>query len=192
MKTLFLLAGIFFLALAVPASADDGVPPPCTCLERPVEARFRDATAIFTGTVQDIVAQDQVTRGRSGRWTKRLIQADLPVAVTLNVDKAYKGVAADKKDFTLHTSLTQYTCAGYPFKKGESYLVFAYRRGDTGTDSAALYSYPPDTFEVGGLCGGTKEIGKASADMDWMQKTAKKEDNAVERVTDTKEKPHDE
>jgi hypothetical protein len=165
MKTLFVLAGIFFLTFAVPARAGDPPPMPCGCTEKAVSVRFHDADAVFTGTVREIASENTVIRKGSGRWSKRLMQADPPVTVMLDIDKSWKGVPAKKTELTLHTSLTKYTCAGYPFEKGRKYLVFAYRREESQHDDTTLYSYEPGTYEVGGLCGGTKEIEKADDDL---------------------------
>lgn len=169
MKTLFCLFAVFFLAL--PALAEG--PPPCACAERRIVRRFAEAEAVFIGTVRNIAPFDEVTRGGgSGKWNKNLPQADRPVAVTLRVDHAYKG--AEGSAFTLHTSLTQYTCAGHPFVKGGQYLVFAYRRNIGESDTTSLYSFPDGTWEVGGLCGGTKRIEAAAADLKWLETRARR------------------
>lgn len=141
--------------------------PACACAERPIEARYRDATAVFTGTVKSIRPDEAILGAIAGggTWNKRRPQADAPVVVDLEVDRMYKGKAQKDNMFVLHTSLTEYTCSGHPFVEGKGYLVFAYVQDEAWEDRTSLYTFPSGTFEVGGLCGGTKDISKAGADL---------------------------
>ena len=130
-----------------------------------------DADAVFTGTVRDIVpAQDPIKKS-GGRWARRLPQADKPILVTLDVDTSYKG-AEKGKPFQLHTSMAHYTCVGYPFKKGQGYLVYAYLHDAEREDRPSLYDYPPGTYDVAGLCGGTTEIEKAGEELNKLKALA--------------------
>lgn len=184
MKTTLPILALALLLAAFPARADDAPVSACSCTPRAFAARFQGASAVFTGTVREIEVQDKLTKKGNGRWSKTLMQADPPVTVTLDILTPYKGVG-QKKTFTLNTSLTKYTCSGYPFTEGRDYLVFAYRRDDPGTESTSLYGFPPDTYEVGGLCGGTKEIEKAADDLARM----KPEDVAAEAALEKEAPP---
>lgn len=85
--------------------------------------------------------------------------------------------AAAQKTFVLRTSRMKYTCSGYPFNEGERYLVFAYHRQPGGrSDPTDLYGFPQDTYGVGGLCGGTKEVAKAAADLARLKDVAPEEE----------------
>lgn len=161
---------MIFLAASPVNAAKDNPFPACACAERPFSARQRDATAIFTGTVTEILPDQEILDApKGGTWNKRTPQADIPVRVTLAIDKVYKGVAEADKDFILHTSLTEYTCAGHPFEAGKGYLVFAYVQDAKREDRTSIYSFPSGSYEVGGLCGGTKELLDAREDIGQLE-----------------------
>ena len=71
----------------------------------------------------------------------------------------------EKSSFTLHTSLQNLTCMGYPFKKGVEYLVYAYERRVDASEPWSLYNFPSETYGVGSLCGGTAEYRKAKEEI---------------------------
>lgn len=120
----------------------------CFCTPREPDVRWQSADAVFEGTVTEIKAIEKMTSA---------YDFDPPVKVTLQVDQPYKG--ADKNsDFVISTSLTRFTCAGYPFEKDAQYLVYAYQRKEGIRHSTAIYNFPFGSYDVGGLCGGTKEL----------------------------------
>lgn len=151
MRTFFVLAVLFLLS--APALAAEA--PACQCTEKALDQRIAAADAVFAGAVVEI---------RESKDFRRFPKADPPVVVTLKVDEAYKGVKG-KESFQLHTSLTRHTCTGHPFEVGKMYLVFAYKRADMAHDFTALYRFPAGTYDVGGLCGGTKLFEKAGQDL---------------------------
>jgi hypothetical protein len=146
---------LFLASLApAPARAEDPPLPACACTEKSFDVRYDHADAIFAGTVTGIAPVRAFARNG---------QSDPPVEVTFAVDEAYKGLGG-AKTFTLHTSLANKTCTGYPFRKGAQYLVFAYRRGDFEYRPESLYRFPEGTYDVEGLCGGTKAFSTAAAE----------------------------
>lgn len=107
----------------------------CSCVgPRDVPSSVASADAVFTGRV---VRVRNVTHG--GRQLRR---------VTLRVDRAWKGV--DSRTVVVITGSGGGDC-GFPFRRRESYLVFAGERTDglLGT----------------GLCGRTAELSRAAADI---------------------------
>ncbi len=138
------------LLIPLPALAKDPRPEAaCVCAPRPLDARWKDATNIFTGTVRSIdVIKIQVQRGN----------VDLPVKVAVAIDEVYKGEVKKGEAFELQTNLTRETCTGHPFVQGHRYLVYAYRRDEEYVEDWSLYPLPSGTFDVGGLCGGTKDM----------------------------------
>lgn len=162
-KIIFLLCLGTLLLFAEGACAQDGTQK-CNCTPKTLEARRNDADAVFLGTVKNIeVVEKFVQYGTD----------DLPVTVTFLVDDGYKG-AETGKTFTLHTSLTRETCTGHPFVKWKKYLVFAYARKEETYETWSLYNFPSGTFDVGGLCGGTKLITdpRAAQDVKILQNRA--------------------
>ncbi|MDD9901571.1 MAG: hypothetical protein OXT65_11365 [Alphaproteobacteria bacterium] len=153
----------FCMFFPLPASGQ--APTPCACTEKSFDIRWQQADAVLTATVTDITTLPKYNR--TG-------QKDLPVAVTFDIQTPFKGVDDDKKTFTLHTSLTRHTCTGHPFEKGGTYLVFAYEREDFTWMPESLYRFPDGTFDVGGLCGGTKALDTARDDLAAIKAKLKK------------------
>lgn len=145
---------VLCLAWASPALAQK-----CACTEADLQSRYATADAIFTGTVSDIhTIEKYVEYGNK----------DLPVEVTIEVDESFKKAQAGKP-FVLKTSLTRDTCTGHPFEKGKRYLVFAYMRRAETFEYWSLYLFPSGTYDVGGLCGGTKLFDDAQSAQDIAQ-----------------------
>ena len=102
------------LILAFPGRADA-----CSCLAYPAddtkaaEMAYPKADAVFSGQVQAIKS------GLPG--LTRFKQ------VTFEVHRAWKGVD-DDLDVVVRTAADSAAC-GFPFRKGETYLVFAFRGG---------------------------------------------------------------
>lgn len=168
MKTHLLRTALtLFLAFPAPAWAAG---PLCACAEEPFEDRLAEADAIFTGTVLSVTptrAFGQRTPAAAGY--KPGGEADPPVVVDLKIDEAFKGIYADQTTFHLHTSLAHYTCAGYPFEKGGKYLIFAYERQLARPSKLSLYQFKAGTYDVGGLCGGTKPAKTAAAEIEALR-----------------------
>lgn len=155
-------AALFLLLLSSPAFSASQTAEKCTCTENTFDNRWNGAEAVFAGTVQKVeIVEKHVQYGNK----------DVPIEVSLYVDEAYKGAKTGGK-FTLHTSLTHETCTGHPFRRGERYLIFAYLRREDTYELWSLYNFPSGTYDVGGLCGGTKEASDlgARADMKEIEK----------------------
>jgi hypothetical protein len=84
----------------------------CDCVSPPVDKAFEKAAAVFVGTVQQV---------------KREEQSAINI-VTLTVEQAWKGIAADQKTVTVQTASSGKAC-GYEFQEKVSYLVYAYGEG---------------------------------------------------------------
>jgi len=102
---------------------------------------FTSSSYVFTGEVTDIDKNDATSfRG---------------LEVTLKVEKVWKG--EPKEIIKVHTAGSTAAC-GYPFKKGETYLVYAV------SDEA-------DPIRVS-LCSRTAPVGRAKEDLDSLGKPA--------------------
>lgn len=157
------------LVLGLSGHALAAEPPRCVCTPDSFENRWAVADAVFTGTVTGIrVIEERVEYGAR----------DLPVEVTLQVNAPYKN-AAEETPFVLMTSLTRDTCTGHPFAEGEKYLVFAYMRKAETYELWSRYNFPSGTYDVGGLCGGTKAFSDPATGED-LKKIAREIDAAEE------------
>ena len=101
MKKLLMIAGVV-LAAKLTTQA-------CDCVSPPVDKAFEKAAAVFAGTVQDV---------RDDR------QSGVKI-VTLTVEQAWKGLAADQKTVMVETASSGKHC-GYEFQEKINYLVYAY------------------------------------------------------------------
>jgi len=142
---------IFFsllcLCLASPAM-ESQISTKCQCMPQPLEKRWLDAEAVFTGTVTGIdTVEEQMQRGN----------ADLPVKVTIHVDEGFKGLEKDST-FLIYSNLRHDTCMGGDFVKGKSYLFYAYMRKPEVYELWSMYDFPSGTYDVGGLCGGMRQM----------------------------------
>lgn len=154
----------FLIVLSALIAAPAAAKPPCTCAESSFDNRFDRADVIFTGTVSSIEKLDS--------FVKPYV-ADIPVKVTLDINTTFKGLD-DEKTFTLMTNLTRDTCTGHPFVAGEKYLVFSYRRKEGVFEHWSMYNFSNGTYDVGGLCGGTKKISDAKDDLEQLKKKLEK------------------
>lgn len=141
-----LLPALFLLlAFALPAEAAQQRTK-CSCMADTLEKRWEKSGAVFTGTVSE--AAEVKEWGQRGN-------ADLPLIVTVKVDQGYKGVEKGNT-FKFHTNKSVNTCMGADFEVGKSYLFFAYQRVPDVYERWSLYDFPSGTYDVGGLCGGTR------------------------------------
>ena len=124
MKTL-----ILFSIVGAPALA-------CLCPTPKVAKSAAAAGTIFTAKVQT------VTKDRSGIW----------LDVTVVPDRVYKGIAKAGESLSIQTASLESSC-GYPFKTGESYLIYATERNGHLTT---------------GLCSGDKKMSDAASDLAWL------------------------
>lgn len=131
----------------------------CYCTAPSFASRWKQADAVFTGTVTQI------------QTIRKYAVADLeytPVTVTLTIDKSYKGADKDEA-FVLTTSMTKENCNGFPFQQGQGYLVFAYRQKEGHHDATSSFVFPEGTYNIGGLCGGIKKITEAAEDLENLE-----------------------
>ena len=105
MKKLLVVVGMM-LAAKLPAQACDCAPPP------PADKAVAGAAAVFVGTVQQVKRDEQSTVN----------------IVTLTVEQAWKGIAADQKTVTVRTCING-ACCGYGFQEKVGYLVYAHSEG---------------------------------------------------------------
>ncbi|TVQ84234.1 MAG: hypothetical protein EA357_04015 [Micavibrio sp.] len=172
----FLFALVLFLLVASDKEAQA-----CRCVPASFDSRWRGADTIFIGTVKEIEILhrylrntyedrpakvvfdvDAYYKGGSGEATEfrldePLIFSNAQGEQTI-LEYGYKRIPQEghaDAEFFLHTSLQNMTCMGYPFREGETYLVFAYLRVRGEAARWSLYHYPSGTYGVGGLCGGT-------------------------------------
>lgn len=87
----------------------------CSCIQLPAEHSFEDAALVFSGVVENIEASSDPA------WRER--------RVTLRVMQWWKGEQLERT-IEVHTGLGGGDC-GYPFERGQSYLVFASRANGT-------------------------------------------------------------
>jgi hypothetical protein len=140
------LAAVCVLTLFMAGAALAAEKLSCACTAAEFNTRVQNADRIFLGTVTKIfIPEDLIQPGRK----------DPPAIVTFRVSEGYKDADAGRTA-TLHTSLTRTTCAGHDFALGEEYLVFAYRRRASTYEHWSLYDFKTGTYDVGGLCGGTR------------------------------------
>jgi hypothetical protein len=143
----------------------------CTCSPDPFENRWKAADAVFQGTVVKIKDLPEYVRKNNAH--------DRPVRVIVRVDEKFKGPETTKNGggFELQTSLTQDTCTGHPFVEGKSYLIYAYQRDSGKFEAWSLYGMPAGTYDVGGLCGGTKIMTneQTAPEIEQIRKTLEEE-----------------
>lgn len=111
----------------------------CSCVgPREVPAALESAKAVFAGTV--VAIRDTTVQTQHGPWSQRV--------VTLRVDRTWKGV--ESETVVVLTGWGGGDC-GFPFERGESYLVYANGR--------------PGELLGTGICGRTAELSRAAADL---------------------------
>ena len=108
-KPLAYALSLFVILFAWPARAIA-----CSC-DRPSAKDAVEASLLaFRGTVAKVEYLDPDTP-----------QTEPRIIVTFSVSRVWKGPA--RREVVLHTIYNKYLCEGYYFKKGNEYLVFAYR-----------------------------------------------------------------
>jgi hypothetical protein len=106
-----------------------------------------NVAAVFLGTVDSIEPPYNVFTGAP--WTS---PTPFETEVTLSVQEAFKGV--DSKKVLVRTPDVGMNC-GFPFKKGEQYLVYAYKLDDQ------LHTT---------ICNRTRPAGSATEDLGYLRK----------------------
>jgi hypothetical protein len=122
--------------------------PPCECSPSGYPSQeLKESAAVFLGRVSAIRYTD------STLLKEEIISSSDRIIVSFDVLKTWKG---DKKTtLNVETGVTTKTC-GYPFKVGESYLVYTfYQIG--GSDSTTLLT---------SLCSRTRPLAAAAEDIE--------------------------
>jgi hypothetical protein len=144
-----LAAGFALLALF----AGYGTAHACSCLAFPADEAeaaamaYPQADAVFVGRVTDIKS------GVPGMSRFRQVYFD--------VDKAWKGVT-DDSGVVVRTAANSAAC-GYPFNRGETYLVFAFRNPKDGSLSTNLCTLNRPAARASGLMRELDELAAAEA-----------------------------
>jgi len=122
--------------------------PPCDCSPSgyPIQ-EMNESAAVFIGRVSAIRYVD------STLLKEEIISSSDRIIVSFDVEKIWKG--EKKPTLNVETGVTTKTC-GYPFKVGESYLVYTfYQLG--GSDSTTLLT---------SLCSRTRPLADATEDIE--------------------------
>ena len=127
--------------------------PECSCTAENFDQYWRKSAAVFIGTVTGVQIIDKLDNPYI---------EDKPVKVIVSVEKIYKGIEEKEKSFIFFSNLARTTCMGYNYEKGVKYLFFAYERIPYETREWSLYRYPSETYDVGGVCGGTRKFDDAA------------------------------
>ena len=173
MKKLLMIAGMV-LAAKLTTQA-------CDCVSPPVDKAFEKAAAVFAGTVQEV---------RDDR------QSGVKI-VTLTVEQAWKGLAADQKTVTVQTASSGKAC-GYEFQEKINYLVYAYGeskslRTDECSRTCPLANAEEDLVFLTGDAATAKKIRTTAVPLpaavrtqatDWAQANGKADWGAITRVVD--------
>ncbi len=155
----------------------------CSCVGRATPcAAFKGAGVVFVGTVKAVTRGEQagvvLPVNSGGRWQ---IDKSPVLTVSLRVDEPLKGVgAATSLDLV---TATHTAACGYPFKVGESYLVYAgywkdvpggraAQRGDEGlpsppanlTKAAEDFNKPLSSLTTN-ICARTRALDNARDDL---------------------------
>ncbi|HJQ57767.1 MAG TPA: hypothetical protein VJ890_12715 [Vineibacter sp.] len=109
----------------------------CSCMEPAPDTAYQRASQVFVGKVTQIDKPflDRLRLTRSGLWHVHFV-----------VSKRWKGSPSDS--VTVRTRVTGESC-GYPFRTGETYLVYTVANAEPVT----------------GICTGTKDLAHADADL---------------------------
>jgi hypothetical protein len=114
---------------------------PCTCHSVVGPETVKRAAALFIGKATKVEFLEPDERQKEPR-----------ILVTFEISEVWKG--PESKTLRLRTTYNKWTCEGYYFKEGETYLVTAYKASAGATDGET---------ELAGVnvCGGTRELSQA-------------------------------
>jgi hypothetical protein len=149
---------IFAFAIILSACFSDSARA-CSCVSsyagtQPCQA-YWGAGAVFTGLVTNISTIPlDLGDGRSG-YQQRLVRFEL--------DESFLGVKGRTAE--VFTGMGGGDC-GYDFQEGARYFVYAYRN-------------PKDNTLHAGICGRTRPLGEASADLEYARRIARGNGDAI-------------
>ena len=129
----------------------------CSCRQKSsVCNAFGDANAVFIG---------KVIEGNSVERMSDMLKAGTKdLTFTFKVSRSFVGAKADQT-IQIHTGFGFGDC-GFPFEKGEEYIVYAYQRGDSKVLST-------------GICTRTTHISRAQDDIDGLDELYKSKGPSV-------------
>jgi hypothetical protein len=119
----------------------------CSCFLRPACFAYSTTDSLFVGQVMEIVDQDKPNPQGQIAYTVA------PLLVRFRVQERFRG--ATDNIVEVSTGRGGGDC-GYPFKVGETYLVYAYKAGNSGTLRT-------------GICSRTRSLEKASDDLEFLR-----------------------
>lgn len=141
---MLLTLACLFVVLASAGRADA-----CSCMGPGAPcAAFGSASAVFVGTVTG--ARERKSEGKKGEidWT--------PVVFKFSVSQAFSGVEGTEVEVATGRGFGD---CGYPFRRGETYLVYAF----TASDGKTLAT---------GICLRTRLIADAAEDLEFLRGVA--------------------
>jgi hypothetical protein len=118
----------------------------CSCVvPAPPCQAYRDASAVFVGTVTDVstTSVEEVRADGKGR-DKNIYQEKV---FRFSLEQVYKGI--DGFQAQVQTGPALGGDCGYPFEKGERYLVYAYRDSKTGMLHTSICSRTAPVSQAG-------------------------------------------
>ena len=166
--TSLVLAVLGFVFLLPPECASA-----CSCAMLPgsqkerAEQALSDSEAVFSGEVVDYEKSPLATTMIEGSMVT-IMMSPRPATVTLQVSEVLKG--SKQQTVQVATDVADGVSCGYPFEKGQKYLVYAYG-GQQG-------------FKTDG-CTETKLLSKAGADLEALGASEKPKDGGDEALSDT-------
>ena len=145
----------------------------CTCAmpsgsqKERAEQALSDSEAVFSGEVVDYEKSPLATTMMEGSMLT-IMMSPRPATVTLQVSEVWKG--SKQQTVQVATDVADGVSCGYPFEKGQTYLVYAYGgQQDLKTDG----------------CTETKLLSKAGADLEALGASEKPKDGGDETLSDT-------
>lgn len=117
----------------------------CSCQRTSTETAIKESAAVFSGRVIEVERNDETPFGG--------------LKATFEVAEIWKGI--DEPLVSAVTASNSAAC-GYPFAKGEEYLIYAYRDRD-------------GTLRVS-LCSHTKPLAEAETDLNALGKSSQRFD----------------
>lgn len=155
MKTLKQALSICLAIVIISLAASEALA--CSCRQKSsVCNAFGDAAAVFVG---------KVVEGNSVERMSDMVKAGTKdLMFTFKVSRAFLGAQMDQT-VKVHTGFGFGDC-GFPFEKGEEYIVYAYQSGDTKVLST-------------GICTRTTHISRAQDDIDGLEGLSKSKGASV-------------
>ena len=88
----------------------------CSCNIGEVPEKFNDHVSIFQGVVTEVIYYDSTD-----------MSGDQHIKVTFDIEKQWKGQRNQNQLLTVNNGMS---CFGYWYKKGQTYIVYAFEEGD--------------------------------------------------------------